>query len=203
MLHVIGKRRLRYHSRSDRSTNIEEAAHDGSLIDALPDDLTEALRDQTVDFIRRHGSLFSSSEFDIGRTPMVQHRIDTGTNRPFRQQLRRHPLAYLPVIDEHVEQMLAHDIVEPAASPWASNVVLIRKSDGQLRFCVDYRHLNDLTYKDSYPLPRIDACLHSLGGAKYFSTLDLRAGYCRLRLLPSTAIKPRSSPDEALTDSKC
>ena len=115
---------------------------------------------------------------------MVQHRIDTGTNRPFRQQLCRHPLAYLPVIDEHVEQMLAHDIVEPAASPWASNVVLIRKSDGQLRFCVDYRHLNDLTYKDSYPLPRIDACLHSLGGAKYFSTLDLRAGYWQTEIAP-------------------
>ena len=73
--------------------------------------------------------------------------------------------------------MLQHDIVEPAASPWCSNIVLIRKSDGGLRFCVDYRQLNELTYKDTYPLPRIDMCLNALGGSKLFSTLDLRAGY--------------------------
>ena len=73
--------------------------------------------------------------------------------------------------------MLQHDIVEPAASPWCSNIVLIRKSDGGLRFCVDYRQLNELTYKDTYPLPRIDMCLNALGGSKLFSTMDLRAGY--------------------------
>jgi len=73
--------------------------------------------------------------------------------------------------------MLANDIIEPTASPWASNVVIICKKDGTYRFCVDYRRLNDITRKDSYLLPRIDDCLSSLGGACYFSTLDLRAGY--------------------------
>jgi len=73
--------------------------------------------------------------------------------------------------------MLRHDIVEPAASPWCSNVVLIRKADGGLRFCIDYRQLNELTYKDTYPLPRIDMCLSALGGSRFLSTLDLRAGY--------------------------
>jgi len=104
---------------------------------------------------------FSKSEFDIGRTELVQHRIDTGNNKPFRQPLRRHPFACFPVIDQHVDEMLRHDIVEPTASPWCCNVVLIRKADGGLRFCI--RQLNELTYKNTYPLPKIDMCLPLLG----------------------------------------
>ena len=73
-------------------------------------------------------------------------------------------MAYLPVIDEHVDKMLAIDICEPSSSPWAFNVVLVKKSDGILRFCIDSRQLNKLTVKDSYPLPRIDTCFDALGG---------------------------------------
>jgi len=55
--------------------------------------------------------------------------------------------------------------------------VLAKKSDGSLRFCLDYRQLNELTYKESYPLPRISACLDALGGAAFYSTMDLRIGF--------------------------
>jgi len=73
--------------------------------------------------------------------------------------------------------MQEHGIVEPAASTWASNVVLVKKKDGSLRFCIDYRRLNEVTYKDSYPLPLIDNCLNALSGSSWYSTLDLRSGY--------------------------
>ena len=66
-------------------------------------------------------------------------------------------------IDEQVEKMLHNDIIEPAASPWACNVVLAKKADGCLRFCVHYRQLNELTYKDSHLLPRIYSCVDALG----------------------------------------
>ena len=98
-------------------------------------------------------------------------------------------MAHLPVIDDHVEQMLKNDICVPSTSPWASNVVLVTKSDGTMRFCVDYRQLNTLTVKDSYPLPRIDTCFDALGGAKFFSTLDLRQGYWQVENDPQTAEK--------------
>ena len=103
--------------------------------------------------------------------------------------MRRHPLVHLEIIDKHVTEMLRHDIIVPAASPWASNVVLVRKTNGQLRFCVNYHQLNLLTYKDSYPLPRIETCLHSLGGPKFFSSLDLRSGYWQAAIDPESADK--------------
>ena len=96
--------------------------------------------------------MFSRDEFDIGRTHVIEHEIDTGCHRPVKQALRRHPVAHLPLIDQHVEEMIQHDVIEPAASPWCSNVVLIRKQDGSLRFCVDYRTLNLCIHKDNFPL---------------------------------------------------
>ena len=152
-------------------------------------DLTDVQKRQVEELLLDNQAVFSTSEFDLGRTDLVRHTIDTGTHRPFKQQLRRHPMAYLPIIDEHVEQMLANDICEPSTSPWASNIVLVKKSDGSLRFCIDYRQLNNLTVKDSYPLPRIDTCFDALGGAKFFSTLDLRQGYWQVENDPETADK--------------
>jgi len=81
--------------------------------------------------------------------------------------------------------MTKHGIVEPAASPWASNVVLVRKKDNSLRFCIDYRQLNRITTQDSYPLPLYDNCLNALQDSVWFSTLDLRAGYYNIPIAES------------------
>ena len=173
------------------------------MLDQIDLELTDEQERQVEQLLNENREVFSTSEFDLGRTNLVQQRIDTGINRPFKQQLRRHPMAYLPVIDEHVDKMLANDICEPSFSPWASNVVLVKKSDGTLRFCIDYRQLNNLTVKDSYPLPRIDTCFDALGGAKYFSTLDLRQGYWQVENDPELPTRRPSSPGRVPSNLKC
>ena len=86
------------------------------------------------------------------------------------------------MIDVHTDTMLQAGLIEPAQCEWASNVVLIRKTDGGMRFCVDYRQLNERTVKDSYPLPRIDDCLDELADARWFSTFDLLSRYHQVEL---------------------
>ena len=112
--------------------------------------------------------------------------MGTGIHRPLKQLLRRHPLAHLEITDKHVSEMLQNDVIEPAVSLWASNVVLMRKANCQLRFCVDYRQLNLHTYKNSYPLPMIETCLDSLGGSKFFSSLDLQSEYWQAAIDPGS-----------------
>jgi hypothetical protein len=81
-----------------------------------------------------------------------------------------------------VTTLLSQGVIEPASSPWASNIVLVRKKDGSLRTCIDYRQLNYLTRKDAYPLPRTDMCLDAMSGARWFSTFDLRSAYHQVEL---------------------
>ena len=111
--------------------------HIQCLLDGLPDDLTDEQRARAAAFIRSQSNVFSRSEYDIGQTRIILHRIDTRDNAPHFEQLRWHPTTQLPMIVEHIEHMLAHDVIEPAASPWCSNVVMVRKQDGSMRLCVD------------------------------------------------------------------
>ena len=73
--------------------------------------------------------------------------------------------------------MLERGVIEQSTSPWASPIVLVQKKNGTTRFCVDYRKINNVTRKDAYPLPHIDATLDTLHGSEWFTTLDLLSGY--------------------------
>ena len=72
----------------------------------------------------------------------------------------------------------------PSASPWGAPVLFVKKKDGSLRLCIDYRQLNQVTIKNKYPLPRIDDLFDQLRGAAVFSKIDLRSGYYQLRVKP-------------------
>ena len=120
----------------------------------LPDDtLTPDQLEKGKRLIHRYKDIFSMSDTDIGYTSLVKHRIDLTDNTPFKQRHRRIPPSMLDEVRSHLQQLLSAGIIQRSHSPWSSNVVLVRKKDGKLRMCVDYRQLNHRTIKDSYALP--------------------------------------------------
>jgi hypothetical protein len=152
-------------------------SHLEGLAENVDEDVTKDDRRRLKSLLEEFSDVFSRSEYDLGCADLVEHPIFTGDSRPIKQMLRRHPIPHVEAIRKQTEEMIKQDVVEPACGEWRSNVVLVKKKDGSLRFCIDYRQLNDITRKDVYPLPRIDVCLDSLSGAQYFSTFDLRSGY--------------------------
>lgn len=143
--------------------------------------LTEQEKSKAVKMLKEFWSIFATDK-NPGRTTIVKHQIDTGDARPIRQPPRRIPLAKREEGTQLIEEMQKDGVIESSVSPWSSPVVLVKKKDGSTRFCVDYRKLNDVTKKDSYPLPRIDDTLDTLSGSKWFSTLDLQSGYWQVEL---------------------
>lgn len=139
-------------------------------------------RDALCVLLHEYADLFSQGPHDLGTTELTEHRIDTGDARPLRQAPRRLPPAKRVEAQKAIHEMQQRGIIEPSKSPWSSPVVLVKKKDGSYRFCVDYRRLNQVTCKDSYPLPRIDDTLEALAGKQWFSTLDLRSGYWQVKL---------------------
>ena len=113
--------------------------------------------------------VFSEGSHDLGRTSKVKHLIDTGDDRPIRQPARWLPLSKMEEASKLISDMSTQGIIEPSSSPWAAPAVLVKKKDGSSRFCVDYRKLNEITRKDSYPLPRIDTTLDAFTGSNWFS----------------------------------
>jgi len=151
--------------------------HLSKLTQGIDGSVTEEQKRQLVEILQRYSDVFSKGELDLEEMPLAKHRIDTGDARPLRQTLRRQPFHLLEKIDEHVQDMLKAGVIEPSNSPWTSNIVVVKKKDDSLRYCVDYRRLNSVARRDAYPLPRIDSCLDALSGAHLFSTFDLRASY--------------------------
>src|SRR5712675_2781705 len=144
------------HARVQTVTSREEdGSHDHlkPVFDSLPSTLSVEEREGAIEFIKEYPDVFSKSEFDLGRTTLITHNIDTGDAKPIRQGLRRQAQIHLDVIDHKIAKMESSGVIEPSCSPWASNVVVVTKHDKTPRITLDYRQLNNVTYKDSYPLP--------------------------------------------------
>ena len=126
--------------------------------------------------------VFSMHDLDLGRFTGLKHTIETNETRPVTSGLRRCPVGFEGEEQKHLDGMLAAGVIQPSSSAWSSAPVLVRKKCGGVRWCIDYRKLNDVTVKDVYPLPLIQDGLDTLSGTEFFSTLDLSSGYWQIDL---------------------
>ena len=158
-------------------------------IDLSSTALTPSERTALEDLLVKNNDLFSTTSLDVGSTNTVLHGIPLVDPTPFRMPYRRIPPAQYQEVRDHLEELKASGIIEPSQSPFASPVVIVRKKDGAIRLCVDYRKLNSRTVRDAFPLPRIEDSLDALGQARYFSCLDLTSGYLQVQMAKEDRVK--------------
>ena len=144
-------------------------------LEAWPQEQAEQARS----LLKEYHDIFSLEKRDMRHTNTTKHKIvlkDPDT-LPFKEHFCRIPPPQLDEVREHLKLMLDAGVIRPSNSPWCNAVVLVRKKDGSLHFCIDFRKVNSLTVKDSHPLPHICETLESLTGAAHFSTFDMNSGF--------------------------
>ena len=130
--------------------------------------------------LKKHETMWSGK---LGDIKIAEHSIDLKEDaKPFRSAPYRSGPKTRELEEFELKKQLDAGVIEPTVSEWGAPVLFVPKKDGRLRFCVDYRKLNDMTLKDSYPLPRMDDCIDSLGNAKFFTTLDAYSGYWQMNI---------------------
>ena len=169
----------------------DTASRKQTLLEAVkwPYSVTPAQVAKLKTVVADYNNVLALSDEDLGCTDVVKHKIDTADHVPIKQYPRRTPFAQRAKIAAMIADLERKGVVSPSVSPWASPIVLVPKKDGTTRFCVDFRRLNAITKKDVYPLPQIEDILDTLGRAKYFTTLDLSAGYWQIQLDASSKEK--------------
>ena len=136
--------------------------------------------------IIKHNHIFTVDDLELGKTDLVKHVIKLDNYVPFKERYRRIPPHQYEEVRKHLNEMLEIGAIWKSNSPWASAVVLVRKKDGSLRFCIDLRKLNARTVKDAYSLLQIEDSLDSLNGSCIFTSIDLKAGYWQVEMDPES-----------------
>ena len=152
---------------------------------------TESQKIEIKQVFEEYSDVFALNPLELGRTALVKHTIKVVDPKPFKERYCRIPLHQFEEVCKHLKEMEEIGAIRRLNSPWASPIVLIKKKDGSLCFCIDLWQLNARTIKDTYSLPRIEVSLDCLNGASIFTFLDLKSGYWQVKLedesIPLTA----------------
>ena len=138
------------------------------------------------DLVLAFHDIFALEGSELGCTSVVEHEICSTDSEPFKEQFRCIPPLLLEEVHASLRDMLETGAICPSQSPWCNAVVLVRKKDGMLCFCMDFCRLNAHTKKDSYPLPWIQKALESMAGAMHFSTMDFKSGFWQVKMTPES-----------------
>ena len=148
----------------------------------INDSLTSNQRKQLIELLTEYRDIFSKSKTDIGHCSLVKHEIFCPDVSPIHLPTRRVPMGMEDKVDALVDDLLQQNIIRPSMSPWNAPIVVIKKKSGDIRLCIDYRMLNSVTKKTSFPIPETQQLLDSLAGSSFFSGIDLSSAYYQLEI---------------------
>ena len=154
-------------------------------------------KDYLLNLIYDHQKVFSLHNEDLGFCTKLAHSIATTTDKPVYLPHRTIPRQLQGEVQKCLDTWLRQGIIRPSKSPYASQVVIVRKKTGEIRLCVDYRKLNSIVVRDAFPLPRIDEALQAVHNCQWFTSFDLAQGYLQMPVeeadIPKTAFRAGSS----------
>ena len=173
----------------DGDADIELPSYMMPVLDEYQSHITSTQKHMARVMLQAELETFAESKDDIGTTGVLSHGMRIVSSETSKLGPRQLPLSQYEVVKEDLARMKSLGVIEPSSSSWASPIVLVKKKDRSTMFCVDYRRVNNLTIKDSYPLPGIDDTINALRGSKWFSTLDLASGDWQVLMAPEDAEK--------------
>lgn len=158
-------------------------SHDNKItFDFTDSPLSEEWRNRIAEKLNSIPEVFAMNDLDYGHTMAVKHRIRLFDPTPFKQRVRPiHPSDY-EAVRLHLQELKDANIIRESESPFASPIVVVKKKNGSIRLCIDYRKLNNQTIKDAYALPNIEETFSALTGSKWFSVMDLKSGYYQVEV---------------------
>ena len=162
---------------NDVTVSSDNQVKEGEWLDQVswPSNPDHAQAIQTL--VAKWEDVFSVHPLDYGRTSLVEHRIELTDTTPIRLRHRRIPPSMYDEVRQYLKELESAGQIRPSYSPFSSPLVIVRKKDGGLRLCIDYRELNKRTVRDAFALPRLDETMDALVGSTLYSRLDLRSGY--------------------------
>ena len=161
-----------------RESHMEQDEKPVTAEDIPLDDVDPKYHETIRRMLKKHEQMWLGQ---LGEINVTEHTIELKSDaKPFKSPPFRAGPKTRELEQFEINKQLNAGVIEPAQSEWAAPVLFVPKKDGRLRFCVDYRKLNEIIVRDSYPLPRMDECIDSLAEAKIFSTLDANSGYWQM-----------------------
>ncbi|XP_078787638.1 retrovirus-related Pol polyprotein from transposon 297 [Oryzias latipes] len=139
-------------------------------------------KDRVIAKLKQIPEVFSHHDLDFGRTDKVKHHIRLHDETPFKHRARPIHPRDIEAVRNHLCDLLEAGVIRESESPFSSPIVVVRKKNGDVRLCIDYRKLNLHTIKDAYALPNLEESFSALTGSRWFSVLDLKSGYYQIEM---------------------